>query len=61
MDFVEWKNTLTLTEVGRILELEYNRKHSLKRYFNSEKGKAKRKELNKKYYEQRKAMKELVE
>jgi len=60
-DFHEWKNELTLTEIQKILQLEYNRKYSVKRYFATDKGKQKRKELNRKYYLQRKAMKELVE
>ncbi len=61
MEFQTWKDSLTLNDISKILELEFNRKLSLKKYFTSEKGKLKRKELNKKYYLTRKAMKELVE
>ena len=59
--FKNWKNNLTHAQIEKIIELEYRRKYSVKKYFDSEKGKKKRAELNKKYYEQRKAMKELVE
>lgn len=59
--FKNWIDKLTHSQIQRILELEYNRKQNLCKYFNSEKGKNKRRELNKKYYLQRKAKKELVE
>ena len=59
--FKNWIDNLTHSQIQRILELEYNRKQNLCKYFNSEKGKKKRRELNKKYYLQRKAKKELVE
>ena len=59
--FKNWKDKLTLLDIDKIIELEYRRKYSVKKYFDSEKGRKKRQELNKKYYEQRKAMKELGE
>jgi hypothetical protein len=60
-NFKKWIDNLTHSQIQHILFLEYNRKQNLSKYFNSEKGKAKRRELNKKYYLQRKARKELVE
>ena len=58
-DFSKWQDELTYPQIIQILQKEFNRQESVKKYFHSDKGKAKRKELNRKYYLMRKAMKEL--
>ena len=58
-EFSKWQDELTYAQIIQILQKEFNRQESVKKYFDSDKGKAKRKELNRKYYLMRKAMKEL--
>lgn len=62
MDNIElYVKNLTIGELQNIVLVNLKRKESVRKYFASDKGKKKRSELNKKYYEKRKAMKELVE
>jgi hypothetical protein len=62
MDNIElYVKNLTIGELQNMVLVNLKRKESVRKYFASDKGKKKRSELNKKYYEKRKAMKELVE
>ncbi len=62
MDNIElYVKNLTIGELQHMVLVNLKRKESVRKYFASDKGKKKRSELNKKYYEKRKAMKELVE
>lgn len=58
-NYNEWSQNLTFTEVQKILRNEHKRLCNYYKYLHSEKGKAKRRELNAKYYQKRKAMKDL--
>ena len=60
-NFEQWTQNFKYTDIQKILRTEYNRITNQYKYFHSEKGKQKRKELNAKYYLKRKAMKELSE
>jgi len=55
----EWIKNLSMQEVQRILQNEHKRLNNYYKYLHSDKGKAKRRELNAKYYQKRKAQKEL--
>lgn len=62
MDNIEsYVKNLTIGELQNMVLVNLKRKESVRKYFASDKGKKKRSELNKKYYEKRKSMKELVE
>tara|TARA_R100000657_G_C4677662_1_gene124333 strand:+ start:540 stop:734 length:195 start_codon:yes stop_codon:yes gene_type:complete len=62
MDDIEsYVKNLTIAELQHMVLVNLKRKESVRKYFASDKGKKKRSELNKKYYEKRKAMKELCE
>lgn len=60
-DIELYVKNLTIGQLQNMVLVNLKRKESVRKYFASDKGKKKRSELNKKYYEKRKAMKELTE